>query len=414
MSTNFKGMLRMAQRPIFVPGLKKGSFVEKLNLNFKWYSGYSITQKQKSIESLHRSAAENNITPILEISTKSSEEIGRKLSAFNLFFEIETGVKISVESAYQGSKVFERGGPYRDFFTLSGKEIKKDKRLYNSGKLIGFDFNGIKWNLEPINLFYDWLYINALIQNPELFYELLKYKGFSDIEFNPQKSVNCQARSAALFVSIYKRNLIDKISKDKNEFLNLMKEIENTPVSFTKLSNKSCTKQLSNDLYSKLNKWRFYTKKVEQLDCSYIIIQEFIQVHPEYKEMEDCVIEKIKLGNSHGWFNYDISKCDVQEFTQYLTKFILSLDDAIKVNENNSYISFKKKKNIACIEVRPSVRKVIVYLKVNPDSVTLLPGFSRDVRQLNHKGTGDLEITIKTKEDLENSKDLIIRSYKSD
>ncbi len=402
----------MAQRPIFVPSLNKGPFVEKLNVTFKWYSGYSITQKQKSIESLHKSAAEYKIFPILEISTKSNEEIGKKLSSFNLFFETKNGIKISVESAYQGSKVFEKGGPYRDFYVLYGKEIKKDERLYNSGRLIGFDFDGIKWDLEPKNAFYDWLYINALVQNPELSSELLKYKGFSDIEFNPNRSINCQARSAALFTALYERNLINIIFKGRSEFLKLMKDNEFITVNFQKIAEeRNHTEKLINDLYSKLNKWRFYVKNVEQLDCSDGTITEFIKIHPEYREMKDHIIEKIKFGNSYGWFNYDVSRSDVQDISQDLNKFILSLDDKIKISENNSYISFKKKRNIVCIEIRPRMREVVIYLNVNPDTVKLFPGFSRDVRHLKHKGTGDLEITLKTKEDLEKSKNLIIQSY---
>ncbi len=214
----------MTKRPIFIPNSDEGSFVKKKDIEFIWYPGFSFQQKRKSINSLHESAKSKGIYPVLEISTKSEFSIGKKLSAFNLLINIDKNQKISVEAAYQGSKVFENGGPYRDLYHITGKKIKKDERLKNSGRLIGFDFNDVKWELEPINAFYDWLYINALYQNSDLISQILKYNGFSDIEFNPKKSLNCQARGAAIFITLYNKNLIEHVILDKNVYLDLIKK----------------------------------------------------------------------------------------------------------------------------------------------------------------------------------------------
>ncbi len=204
----------MAQRPIFVPITEGKSFVKTVDIDFKWYPGYSIQQKQKSITSLHENAREKQINSVLEISTKSTETIGVSLSAFNLLIRLNDGNKISVEAAYQGSKKFEHGGPYTDFFNLEGSKIKKDKRLHNSGKLVSFAFDGDEWSLEPKDGFYNWLYIKALSQNEDISKTLTMYDGFSDIEFNPKKSFSCQAKAAALFVSLTKRGLLDKAIKN--------------------------------------------------------------------------------------------------------------------------------------------------------------------------------------------------------
>ena len=214
----------MAKRPIFIQNLDKVSFVKKEDIEFEWHPGFSIQQKQKSIKSLHESAKNKGIYPILEISTKSELLVGQNLSAFNLLINVGNDQVLTVEAAFQGSKVFENGGPFRDFFHLTGKQIKKDERLHNSGRLMKFDLNGIEWELEPINAFYDWLYINALYQNQDLSSQILEYHGFSDIEFNPKKSFNCQARAAALFVSLSKQKLIDDVISDRNIYLDLMKK----------------------------------------------------------------------------------------------------------------------------------------------------------------------------------------------
>ena len=46
----------------------------------------------------------------------------------------------------------------------------------------------------------------------------MEFDVFTDIEFNPQKSFNCQARSVAIAVTLLKNNLLDKFLNDKNLF----------------------------------------------------------------------------------------------------------------------------------------------------------------------------------------------------
>lgn len=214
----------MATRPIFVSETTDDSFIKEVNLEFKWFTGMAVVQKQKSIESLHNSAINQGYGPILEISSKSKNQLGVNLSAFNLKLKVNDLIIATVETAYQGSKVFTQGGPYTDLYLKNSKEAKKDERIISSGSLIGFEIAGIKWDLIPETAFYDWLYINALIQNEELSYELLKYKSFSDIEYNPKRQVSCQARSAAYFVSLSKLNLIIDYTKSKKDFLQLYKD----------------------------------------------------------------------------------------------------------------------------------------------------------------------------------------------
>jgi predicted transport protein len=56
--------------------------------------------------------------------------------------------------------------------------------------------------------------------------------------------------------------------------------------------------------------------------------------------------------------------------------------------------------------------RVLVLLKVDPSTVQLEPGFSRDVSKIGHWGTGDLELTLQSLADLERAKPLIERSYR--
>jgi hypothetical protein len=221
----------MAKRPIFIPNLESQPLVNEILIEFEWHPGMSLQQKQRTINSLHKSAEKRGITPILEISTKSPSDLGKSLSAFNLQIETNAQQKICVEAAYQGGKIFENGGPYKDLYGFTGRQIKKDERLRNSGNLIAFEFNSGRWPLEPKTLFYDWLYVTALYQNSDLASQLLTFKGYSDIEFNPKKSVNCQARAAGLFVALQHRNLLLPTISNKEEFIRTELECDYSVIS---------------------------------------------------------------------------------------------------------------------------------------------------------------------------------------
>ena len=212
----------MAQRPIFITKNSKPFFEEK-NIEFKFYNGFSVTQKLKSVKSLHQSAKEQGVKNILEVSTKSDSKIGWELSAFNLKIDFNGDQQISVECAFQGSKIFEGNTQFKDLYVVNSADAKRDKRLKESGNIIGFEFEGEYWENEPKTAFYDWIYINALYKNRnDLVEELLEYSAFSDIEFNPKKSLNCQARTCAILVSLVKQGLIEDALSSKDNFIKLV------------------------------------------------------------------------------------------------------------------------------------------------------------------------------------------------
>jgi len=216
----------MANRPVYVPRKDGKLGVEKKDIEFKWFPGMAKSQKQKSIKSLHGEAERIGIKPLLEISSKSEDELGVKISAFNLNITTKIHQRVfSVETAFQGSKVFQHGGPYIDLLDKTSREAKKDVRLKQSGKLIKFKFYNNNFPLKPRTFFYDWLYINALNQNESFAKDILRYSGFTDIEFNPKKSINCQAYSAALYVSLSFASLLKDSLKSPDSFLNIITDV---------------------------------------------------------------------------------------------------------------------------------------------------------------------------------------------
>ena len=215
----------MAERPVFLPtSPAERRLVEERSFTFEWHPGFSATQKKKNVAALHKAAAGSGCDPLLEISTKSDEELGRRLSAFHLRVESTACGKIPLECAFQGSKVFECGGPYTDLYGVDARTAKRDRRIATSGRLLRFDFEGTVFECEPKTAFYDWLYLNAVFPHREWLQRLFRYQGFTDIEFNPSRSINCQARSCALFVALMWRKQLDRSVSSRSGFLQLLAE----------------------------------------------------------------------------------------------------------------------------------------------------------------------------------------------
>lgn len=212
----------MAERPVFAPSHKPGRLVEETSVSFLWHKGMAPSQKKKNVVELHAAAAKRGLAPLLEVSSKSEERLGQRLSAFNLQVELDEGGIISLECAFQGSKVFENGGPYTDLFGAESRNAKRDERLSSSGKLIGFRFQGQEFPLIPKTAFYDWLYIKSLYPHREFLQRLHRYVGFTDIEFNPEKSINCQARSCATFVTLDRLELLEDCAKSSERFMQIL------------------------------------------------------------------------------------------------------------------------------------------------------------------------------------------------
>lgn len=218
----------MAERPIFIPSPTSPGLVKELPCQFVWNPGLAPSQKRKNIKALHEAAVAVGCFPLLEVSTKSDEELGQRLSAFNLKVQVSGG-EIPLESAFQGSKVFEAGGPYADLFSAEPRAARRDPRLQNSGRLRSFNFENLYFPLNPQTAFYDWLYVKALFPHREWLARLAQYAGFTDIEFNPERSINCQARSCALFVALRSKNLLESAVQSPKSFLTLMSDCTYLP-----------------------------------------------------------------------------------------------------------------------------------------------------------------------------------------
>jgi len=194
----------MANRPVFVADQTKLVRIADINVDFS--NGFAKSQKQKNINKLHEGyKAFHTGAQLLDISRYSTNELGVALSAFNLTLKTKNGDEVLVEQAYQAGKVFQHGGPYLDLLDAVPADAKRDLRLQSSGKIIGFEFDGMKFPTQPMSLFYTWLYLKGLENHPDLSDQLVSFDAFTDIVFNSNKSMNCQAAAAAVYVALRRR-----------------------------------------------------------------------------------------------------------------------------------------------------------------------------------------------------------------
>lgn len=209
----------MTTRPVFSP-LMNSIGVEEFTVSFTWYPGFAISQKQKNIAALHNAIQQMDASKIpLEVSSKSTIGIGASLSAFNL--GVKKGSSIfTVESVFQASKVFSGEiGPFPELYAENPSHVRDLVRERATSPLMAFKYGSELWDLTPTRAFYDWIYCRALNANPELVENLRGYNCFTDIEFNPKKSLNCQAYAVALFLSFSAHGVLDKALSDKDSFL---------------------------------------------------------------------------------------------------------------------------------------------------------------------------------------------------
>lgn len=217
----------MAERSVFV-GRDVFPFCEEIKVQFEYFQGFALCQKRKSQISIHENfKAAYPEEKVLEVSSSSLYSLGAKLSAMELKKKTKNGTTC-VESAFQSSRVYESNneiiGPFINLLFLPGRECKKKVRALSEGfRFSHYNFEGLEFwppSHHP-SLFYDFLYINSLIEpeNRDVAEQLISsgYTAFTDLA---TKSVNTQARSCAIFLSLVRNGLITYVTNQES-FLSL-------------------------------------------------------------------------------------------------------------------------------------------------------------------------------------------------
>jgi predicted transport protein len=99
----------------------------------------------------------------------------------------------------------------------------------------------------------------------------------------------------------------------------------------------------------------------------------------------------------------------IQELIHNVREFVMGLDSSIEEVPKKFYIAYKVSQNILCMESRSKNLKL--WVKLKPSDITDPPKFYRDVSNIGHYGTGDVEFTISASEEFEEVKHYIELAY---
>ncbi len=89
----------------------------------------------------------------------------------------------------------------------------------------------------------------------------------------------------------------------------------------------------------------------------------------------------------------------------------LDLGDDVNLKELNQYTAFTRLKNFTCICLNRKRNFIQFYLRLDPETVEMEDGFTRNVSQIGHWGTGDVEVTIRNPSEIKKAMPLLQAAY---
>jgi predicted transport protein len=174
-------------------------------------------------------------------------------------------------------------------------------------------------------------------------------------------------------------------------------------------------------LRGKLELWiyRLYSNNVLTLEQ----VQQDIEDGPAHSESapsgKSAVMvaagKKAAITRATGTYTFDQhvegKPVAIRDLALAVNDYVTGLDSLMEVAPKKFYVSYRTSQNIVCMEVHQ--KRVLLYLKVDPKKVSGPKGISRDVSNIGHYGTGDLEIALSVADDLEAAKPFIELAYRS-
>jgi len=99
----------------------------------------------------------------------------------------------------------------------------------------------------------------------------------------------------------------------------------------------------------------------------------------------------------------------IQELIYNIREFVMGLDASIEEVPKKLYVAYKASQNIVCMEAKN--KSIKLFVKLKPSDVLNPPASFRDVSNIGHYGTGDVEFVIVTLNEFEEVKQFIELAY---
>lgn len=154
-------------------------------------------------------------------------------------------------------------------------------------------------------------------------------------------------------------------------------------------------KQIARNI--ELIRYRYFSADLLLLELvNDINVSPMIDIKKQDKNIEDS----LKVANQN-----------LLDLYNELKIYVFSLGDDIQLKQLKHYHAFRKLRNFLCVEIFTRNQELALYLNINPSSIALEEGFTRDVTNIGHRGTGNLEIIVSSMDALHKAKELIQKSY---
>jgi len=131
----------------------------------------------------------------------------------------------------------------------------------------------------------------------------------------------------------------------------------------------------------------------------------------------DPIIEEGTKNKGNSQYNlttfkeqYDKAPESIKEIFDEIKDFALTLGDDVSDNILKLYLALKKIKNFATMGIYQT--KIIINFRLNPADYELNEKL-RDVSEIGHWGCGNLELTIKSKVEIDLAKNLLKQAYEN-
>ncbi len=99
----------------------------------------------------------------------------------------------------------------------------------------------------------------------------------------------------------------------------------------------------------------------------------------------------------------------IQELIHTIREFIMGIDSSIEEAPKKTYIAYKASQNIVCMECKNKLIKL--FIKLKPTDIVNPPVAFRDVTNIGHCGTGDVEFSISSSIEFDEIKKYIEIAY---
>lgn len=137
-------------------------------------------------------------------------------------------------------------------------------------------------------------------------------------------------------------------------------------------------------------------------------------------ESSPGAVEKVDSAQEHDPYlsqrmSYRLAQSspELRDIYDAVSQFIQGLGDDVQVKELKLYTAFKRIRNFICMEIYPQAKTVSVFMKIDPDTVELEEGFTRDMRGVGHFGSGDLLASLKSMDDFVKVQPLLRQAYEA-